>query len=70
MSWKESIAVTRELGVPSLMGSLGHTHCTWIDEDRGEALRLHFKKSGSLSAGNAIDRLTEWSLDEWREPTH
>jgi hypothetical protein len=68
MSGEEANAVTRELGVPSLMGSLGHTHCTWIDEGRGEVLRLHFKRSGRLSAGNAIDRLIEWSFESANRP--
>ncbi|HXY33438.1 MAG TPA: hypothetical protein VEI07_04375 [Planctomycetaceae bacterium] len=67
MSWQEANVVTRELGVPSgLMGSLGHTLCTWIDEERGEQLRLHFKKEGKPSRSNAIDRLTEWSVESYR----
>ena len=70
MSWKEAHAVTRELGRSShLSGSqVGGTHVSWIDEERGEVLRLHFKMKGRLGSPNAVDRLTEWSIESTEQP--
>jgi hypothetical protein len=65
MSWKEADAVTRELGRSThLYGSqVGGTHISWIDEERGEVLSLHFKRKGRLGAANSVDRLIEWSIE-------
>jgi|HubBroStandDraft_2_1064218.scaffolds.fasta_scaffold618699_1 hypothetical protein len=70
MSSKEADAVTRALGRPDhLYGSqVGGTHVSWIDEERGEVLRLHFRKKGHLSSGTAIKRLTEWSVESIDRP--
>jgi hypothetical protein len=68
MSVEETVAVTSELGPPRLDGSLGHTHCLWFDEGRGEMLCLHFETRGNLLAGNAIDRLTKWSVESTGRP--
>jgi hypothetical protein len=67
MSIDEAFAVT-EVGEPDFGdGSVRYTNYTWLDERRKEVLSLHFETRWDL-AGDAIDRLTEWSVESADRP--
>jgi hypothetical protein len=63
MSIDEALSVTDD-GLPNGgFGSLEHLDRLWFDKGRGEVLCLHFERSGSLLAGNAM-RLTKWGIEK------
>ena len=49
-------------------GSLQYYDYLWFDEWRGEVLCAALRNQGDLLAGNAIDRLTRWSVERTNRP--